>query len=71
LKEVSVPQIAATFNQNFKNAGAVHPPHVSRELARAKVLNPAPVGENRGAFYLTDEGERQAKDLIQNVSQSS
>lgn len=66
-REVSGPQLAATFNQYFKPSGKLHPPHVSRDLARAKVQNPAPIGEDRGAFYLTDEGDRQAQQLIQSV----
>ena len=66
-KEVSGPQIAATFNQHFKQAGKVHPPLVSRELGKAKIQTPAPVGEDRGIWFLTDEGDRQAQALIQGV----
>ena len=66
-KEVSGPQLAATFNQYFKPAGKVHPPNVTRELNKAKVQNPASVGEDKGLWYLTDEGDRQAQQLIQNV----
>lgn len=63
-KEVSGPQVAATFNHYFKQAGKVHPPNVSRDLGLAKVANPAPVGEDKGMWYLTDEGDRQAAALI-------
>jgi hypothetical protein len=35
--EVSCPQLIATFNHLYKPAGRLHPPHVGRELARAKV----------------------------------
>jgi hypothetical protein len=66
-KEISGPQIAATFNSNFKAAGRIHPPHVSRDLGRAKVQSPAPVGEDKTLWYLTDEGERQAQELIKGV----
>ncbi len=65
--EVSGPQLAATFNQYFRQSGRVHPPHVTRELGKAKVQNPALVGEDKGNFFLTDQGERQAQQLIQNV----
>ena len=66
-KEVSGPQLAATFNQYFKPAGKVHPPNVTRELNKAKVQNPAWVGEDKGLWFLTDEGDRQAQQLIQSV----
>ena len=36
-------------------------------LGKAKVLNPAPVGEDKGLWFLTDEGDRQAQALIQSV----
>ena len=65
--EVSGPVLAATFNQYFKAAGKVHPPLVTRELAKAKVQNPAAIGEDKGGFYLTDEGEKQAEALIKAV----
>lgn len=65
--EVSGPQLAATFNQYFKPAGKIHPPHVTRDLAKVKVQNPAPIGEDKGNFYLTDAGDRQAEQLIQSV----
>lgn len=63
-KEYSAPQLVATYNQQFKAAGKFHPPLLSRELTRAKVLSPAPLGEDKGLWYLTAEGERQAKDLV-------
>lgn len=66
-KEVSGPVLAATFNFYFKAAGRIHPPHVTRDLARAKVQNPAPIGEDKGNYYLTDEGGKQAQQLIQNA----
>lgn len=68
LNEIAASQLLATFNENFKQAKTIHPPHLSRDLGFAKVQNPAPVGEHKGMWYLTDEGERQAKDLIQSVT---
>jgi hypothetical protein len=68
LNELAAPQLLATFNENFRQAKAIHPPHLSRDLGSAKVQNPAPVGEHKGMWYLTDEGERQAKELIQSVT---
>jgi hypothetical protein len=65
--EVSGPQLAATFNQYFKQSGRVHPPNATRELRSAKAQNPALVGEDKGNFFLTEQGERQAQQLIQNV----
>ena len=67
LNEIAAPQLLPTFNENFKQAKAIHPPHLSRDLGSAKVQNPAPVGEHKGMWYLTDEGERQAKELIQSA----
>jgi hypothetical protein len=68
LNEIAAPQLLATFNENFKQAKTIHPPHLSRDLGSAKVQNPAPVGEHKGMWYLTDEGDRQAKELIQSVT---
>ena len=65
--EVSGPQLAATFNQHFKQAGRIHPPHVTRDLGKAKFQNPAPLGEDKGNWFLTAEGDRQAQQLIQTV----
>lgn len=67
LNEVSGPQIAATFNDKFKQSGRVHPPNVTRDLGLLKVQNPAPVGQDKDLWYLTDEGDRQAKELIASV----
>ena len=68
-KEVSGPVIAATFNHHFKACGTVHPPVVTRELAKAKVSTPALVGESKGTvpslWYLTEEGKKHVDELIQ------
>jgi hypothetical protein len=70
-QEVSGPQVAATFNHHFKAAGAIHPPLVTRELSKAKVKVPALVGEDRSQdpslWYVTDEGTKYARQLIQNM----
>ena len=63
-KEYSATQLVATYNQQFKAAGKFHPPLLSRELSKAKVLSPAPIGEDKDMWYLTAEGERQAKELV-------
>lgn len=63
-KEYTAGQIVATFNHHFKAAGKLHPPHVPRELQRAKVDVPTPVGEDKERWYLTVEGERQAQALV-------
>ena len=69
--EVGGPQLAATFNNNFKAAGAIHPPLVTRELGKAKVKNPALVGEDKkqepSLWYLTDEGTKYSQQLIQST----
>jgi len=64
-KEYSAGQLVSTYNQQFKAAGKIHPPLLTRELTKAKVAVPAPVGEDKGVWYLTaGEGERQAKELV-------
>lgn len=68
LNEVGSAQLLATFNENFKQAKTIHPPHLPRDLGSAKIQNPAPVGEHKGMWYLTDEGERQAKELVLSVT---
>jgi hypothetical protein len=67
VKEISAAQLTATFNDDFKAAGRLHPPLVTRELTKAKGQNPAPVGEDKEQWFLTDEGDRQAKALVQSV----
>lgn len=63
--EIGGSPLAATFNQQFKQAGKLRPNLVTRELGRAKVQSPALVGEDAGNWYLTNEGERYAQELIQ------
>jgi hypothetical protein len=66
-KEVSGPQLTSTFNGQFKSSGKVHPPNVSRDLGRAKVQNPALVGEDKGLWYLTEKGKEYAQQMIDKV----
>jgi hypothetical protein len=69
--EISGPHLAATYNHHFKATGTVRPSHATRELGRAKVKNPALVGEDKrqdpSLWYLTDEGEKYARELIASV----
>lgn len=67
LKEFSAPQLTATFNQQFKASGKLHPPNVTRDLAKAKGQNPALVGEDKDLWYLTATGQEHAKELIRAV----
>jgi hypothetical protein len=64
---VSAPQLVGVYNEHFKNAGKLHPPNVTRELAKAKVQNPSAVGEDKGLWLLTDNGERVATELIKSI----
>lgn len=65
--EASAAQLVATFNKHFKQAKTIYVRHVSRDLGQAKIQNPSLVGENNGLWYLTNEGDRQAQQLIQGV----
>lgn len=67
VNEASGPQLAATFNRNFKQAGKIHPPHVTMHLGRSKMQNPSPIGQDKDNYFLTNEGEKQAEQLIQNL----
>lgn len=67
VKEVSGPQLASTFNSYFKQSGKVHPPHVSRDLGKAKIQNPAYFGEDKSLWYLTDAGKKYAQQLVDGV----
>ena len=65
INEATSSQLTATFNTQFKAAGKLHSPNVPRDLGKAKVSSPAPVGEDKGKWFLTDEGKRQAQELSQ------
>ena len=62
--ELSASQITSTWNAQFKVAGKLHPPNVPRDLNQAKIASPAPVGEHKGNWFLTEEGKRQATELL-------
>jgi hypothetical protein len=62
-KEIAGAQLAATYNQQFKPSGKIHPPHVGTHLGKSKVQNPPYVGEDKGLWYLTDEGKKYAQQL--------
>ena len=62
-KEVSPSQLVGVYNEHFKNAGKLHPPNVTRELAKAKIQNPSAVGEDKGLWLLTDQCERVASGV--------
>lgn len=64
--ELTVSEIAATFNKHFKEAGALRPNLVSREIAKLKMSGH--VGEDSqqapSKWYLTDTGRRDATELV-------
>lgn len=66
--ELPVTSIAPTFKKHFKQAGAIHPPHVTRELGKAKGMVPALVGEDTTksppTWYLTDAGRAMGVELV-------
>lgn len=65
IKEASASQLTNTFNAQFKAAGKIHPPHTTRDLGFAKVSSPAPIGEDKGMWFLTDKGKEQAQELVE------
>jgi hypothetical protein len=67
VSEANASQLAGTFNEKFKPAGVMRPSNLARSFGKSKMLNPPPIGEDKGNWFLTDEGERQAKELIRSV----
>jgi len=65
--EASTAQLAATFNEKFKQAGLVRVPNLARYLGESRMQNPAPINEHEDKWFLTQEGERVAQELIQSV----
>src|ERR1700761_5282558 len=65
---LSSKQISETFNKHFKQAGTILPFNITRDLGKAKLKKPSPVGEDStkdpSGWFLTDEGNRQAQELI-------
>jgi hypothetical protein len=64
IKEATAPQLTATYNQQFRAAGKLHPPNVPRDLNSAKMSSLSPVGEDKGCWFLTDAGKTQAQELV-------
>jgi hypothetical protein len=64
IKEATASQLTATYNQQFRAAGKLHPPNVPRDLNSAKVASPSLVGEDKGMWFLTDAGKVHAQELI-------
>ena len=66
--EMAFNSIAPTFKKHFKQSGKIHPPHVTRELGKAKGQAPALVGEDAAktpsAWYLTDAGKAMGVQLV-------
>lgn len=71
-KELSAAVIASTFNQHFKQSGAIQRGNVGRDLGKLKTKTsggkPAGVAEdttkNPSLWYLTEEGTRTAQALV-------
>ncbi|QDL99717.1 hypothetical protein FLL57_21445 [Rhodopseudomonas palustris] len=66
--ELSSRIISETFNKHFKQAGMVQTGNVGRDLGKLKASSPAPVGEDTTktppVWFLTEEGRRQAQNLV-------
>lgn len=66
--ELSVRQIAETFNTHFKQSGAIRVPNVTRDLGNKKSGKEALVGENAtvspSRWYLTEAGKSHVTTLI-------
>ena len=71
-KELSAAVIASTFNQHFKQSGAIQRGNVGRDLGKLKTKTsggkPPGVAEdttkNPSLWYLTEEGSRTAQGLV-------
>jgi hypothetical protein len=68
IQELSAPSITTTFNQHFRQSGAINRANVSRDLGKCKSKIPAWVGEDATkdprTWYLTGEGEKIARNLV-------
>lgn len=66
--DITVSQIATTFNKHFKQSGKVQASNVSRDLSKAKVKQPIHVQEDTtqdpSKWYLTVSGKDYAADLV-------
>lgn len=67
-KEMSAPQVAATFNKRFKQAGMIRPENVSRDLGRLKTKAPAKAADDTSkdpaVWFLTEAGIKEAETLV-------
>ena len=68
IQELTITQIAETFNKHFKQAGAIRGSNISRDFGSKKISSPSLVGEtttnNPSTWYLTDEGNKSVQNLI-------
>jgi hypothetical protein len=68
LKELTVGQIAETFNKYYKQQGTIRGSNVSRDLRSKKAGSNALVGENPSTkphtWFLTDEGKKSVLAII-------
>jgi hypothetical protein len=69
ISELSGKQVAATFNKHFRQSGEVKTSRVNRDLGVLKTKNKPPfIGENTSQtpskWYLTQEGEKYAQELV-------
>jgi len=68
INELSIAQIVATFNTQFKQSKTINPSNVARDLGKSKQGNNALVGEDTSVsprvWYLTSEGETFVQNLI-------
>ena len=67
-KQMSLGEIFATYNKHFPESGALNRGNLKRDLGKAKMKTPTPLGEDRtktpSKWYLTEEGKRQADALV-------
>jgi hypothetical protein len=66
--EMSTKQISITFNKHFRQAGAIRPQNVSRDLGLKKLKSPSEVGQDTTKpgepWFLTETGIHVAENLI-------
>ena len=68
----SASVISKTFNRHFRQAKAISPSNVSRDLGRLKSETPVPVDENTTSnpseWSILDEGVRRVRELMSGVA---
>jgi hypothetical protein len=71
IMELSAGEIGETFNKHFKQQGKIRPSNIARDFGKQKAGAKAIVGENSTVsptkWYLTEEGNKMAQKLIQNL----